>query len=78
MLEGNILASVMLSGVRHISQHGIGNVDIIFLNQKMGQQALKIYDPSAQDAIVVWEIATQLTSGVGCILQSQLAVTRLL
>jgi len=53
-------------------------VDIIFLNQKMGQQTLKIYDPSAQDAIVVWEIATQLMSGVECILPSQLVVTLLL
>jgi hypothetical protein len=78
MLEKSILASVMLSGVRHISQHGIGNVDIIFLNQKMGQQALKIYDPSAQDAIVVWEIAIRLMSGVECILPSQLVVTLLL
>jgi len=44
----------------------------------MGQQTLKIYDPSAQDAIVVWEIAIRLTSGVECILPSQVAVTLLL
>jgi hypothetical protein len=53
-------------------------VATIFLNQKMGQQVLIIYDPFAQDVTEVWEIAILLTNGVECILQSQVVVTRLL
>ena len=44
----------------------------------MDQQALKIYDLFAQDAIEVWEIVIPLTSGVGCILQSRAVVIHLL
>jgi hypothetical protein len=53
-------------------------VATIFLNQKMGQQVLIIYDPFVQDVIEVWEIGILLTNGVECILQSQVVVTRLL
>ena len=48
------------------------------LNQRMDQQVLIIYDPFVQGVTEVWEIAIRLMSGVECILQSQVVVTRLL